>query len=124
MLLLLEQNHADIESPDTAGYTPLYWAATNDFEAAVRLLLLEGAVINAGPWNRNDATPLLSAVTHGHEAVVRLLLTRGEVDVNGNNHGGPISLWLAARDGKTDRATVMRGLTSMQATTIRHLCHV
>ncbi|RSL86750.1 hypothetical protein CDV31_016360 [Fusarium ambrosium] len=55
----------------TERWTPLWYAAGRGYEAIVRLLLDQGADIEAADkWGR---TPLLMAAANGHETIVRLL---------------------------------------------------
>ncbi|MBB5908077.1 ankyrin repeat domain-containing protein [Actinoalloteichus hymeniacidonis] len=75
--LLAEPGAAEVLA-ETSGTTPLYSAAVNNHEAAVRLLLEAGAVpdveSNGGP---DEGTPLCAAASWGHLPVVRLLLEHG-----------------------------------------------
>ncbi|KAI3332830.1 hypothetical protein F4824DRAFT_473880 [Ustulina deusta] len=65
----------DVNERDSCGQTPLLYAAENGHEAAVQLLLANGADIEA---KREDGwTALASAVLKSHKTTVRLLLNNG-----------------------------------------------
>ncbi len=57
------------------GWTPLHYAASSPSAAPVRLLLEQGAPVDARAPNGN--TPLMQAARYGHEDSVTLLLERG-----------------------------------------------
>jgi uncharacterized protein len=57
------------------GWTPLHYAASSPSVAPVRLLLDQGAALDARAPNGN--TPLMLAARYGHEDSVSLLLERG-----------------------------------------------
>jgi ankyrin repeat protein len=61
---------------DSAGYTPLHYAARAGHAAIVRLLLDGGGDVNART-RAGGATPLHRAAYQGHLEVVRLLVERG-----------------------------------------------
>jgi hypothetical protein len=62
----------------------LRWAAAEEYEALVRLLLNRGADVNAK--DNDGRTALRRAADEGHEAMARLLLDRGaDVDVKDND---------------------------------------
>ena len=64
-------------SADRGGDTPLIWASITGDNAAVRLLLAHGAVLN---WKGRDGiTALTMAVTDEHISTVRLLLSYGAI---------------------------------------------
>ncbi|KAI0121771.1 hypothetical protein BJ170DRAFT_737129 [Xylariales sp. AK1849] len=85
-----------IYAKDHSDQTPLFGAAENGHEAAVRLLLDRGATIDAK--DLNGQTPLFGAAEDGYEAVVRLLLDRGAV-INGKDFEGRTPLFWAAKKG-------------------------
>ena len=67
---------ADVNSKDSYGRTPLWWAALNGDEAIVKLLLETGKV-DIECKDKDNWTPLLWAIEGGHKAVVKLLLKAG-----------------------------------------------
>jgi len=58
---------------DTAGYTPLHYAARNGYGNIAEALLGKGASVNAGT-KASDSTPLHRACLSGNVSIVRLLL--------------------------------------------------
>jgi ankyrin repeat protein len=62
----------NLDSKDPGyGRTPLCWAAGNEHEAVVKLLLATGKV-DADSKDSYGQTPLSQAAGNGHEAVVKL----------------------------------------------------
>jgi uncharacterized protein len=80
------------------GWSPLHYAAAGPEPAVVRLLLEQGAAIDAASPNRT--TPLMMAAQYGSEANVDLLLARG-ADAKVRNDRG-LSAADFARLGKRD----------------------
>ncbi|XP_014210319.1 osteoclast-stimulating factor 1 [Copidosoma floridanum] len=71
---------------DSAGCTPLYWAALSGHEDCVQLLLeLPNPALNA--QNKMGDTPLHVAANHGHLNIVTLLL-QGGADASLQNNAG------------------------------------
>lgn len=67
---------ADVNTPDSCGFTPLYIAAYKGHTEVVRMLL--EAQVNVDDGN---ITPLVAAAENGHSDVVKLLLDHG-ADLN------------------------------------------
>jgi len=89
MTALLEVDGCDANGGDSAGMTPLIWAARGGQEEAVALLLSQKAIDPDKPDNSSN-TPLSCAAVNGHELVVKQLLERGDVDPDKpNNQGHP-----------------------------------
>ncbi|MEO7725711.1 MAG: ankyrin repeat domain-containing protein, partial [Burkholderiales bacterium] len=63
---------AEVNQP---GWTPLMYAASGGHLNVARLLISNGAQVNATAENGN--TPLMMAAREGHAAVVSLLLASG-----------------------------------------------
>ena len=91
-----EQIKTAVNKPDSAGLSPLYWAAQNDHEAVVAALLDVGAAVDqADHWGN---TPLHMAAQKGHEAIVDRLL-RADPAVDQPNQDGWTALHWAALMG-------------------------
>ena len=70
---------------DVSGSTPLHWAAANGHVEIVRLLLQNGADVNAK--DRWDGTPLHWAASEGHIDILHLLVENG-VDLEAQDNVG------------------------------------
>lgn len=72
---LLEKEH-DPREVDSAGYTPLHYAARNGHSKVCNMLLSNGANPNATTRSLNT-TPLHRAALKGHYQIVQMLLNYG-----------------------------------------------
>ena len=72
---LLETNFVSVNSTDTAGWTPLHWAALSGDIASVKLLLEWKANVDA--VSKNGTTPLHLACEGGSCECVQLLIEEG-----------------------------------------------
>lgn len=77
---MLLRNGAPVDAVDSAGYTPLHYAARNACQQVCETLLHHGADANART-RCGLATPLHRAATHGRAEIVELLL-RHRADAN------------------------------------------
>ncbi|MCA1790038.1 MAG: ankyrin repeat domain-containing protein, partial [Thioalkalivibrio sp.] len=105
---LLRQG-ADVNAPQPDGLTALHWAALNDSQEIVDVLLYAGA--NMEPLTRvGGYTPLHLAARSGHAAVVRSLLEHG-ADADRWTSTGVTALHFAAQanDAEVIRALVEHG---------------
>lgn len=105
----LLQEGADVSTPQPDGLTALHWAALNDSQEIVDVLLLAGA--NLEPLTRvGGYTPLHLAARSGHASIVRSLLERG-ADVDRWTSTGVTALHFAAQanDAEAIRALVTHG---------------
>jgi ankyrin repeat protein len=93
--LLLEQN-VDVNLPNDAGETPLYWASASGKSELVQLLIKRGA--NVHLLDEDDESPLKVASKRGHLDIVRLLIETG-ADVNSYDDKGWTSLHSASARG-------------------------
>jgi len=108
MMELLLQHGADANQPGPSGTTALMWAVPD--LAKVRLLVAQGANVNARP--ENDRTALLVAASYPHTVdLLRLLLDHG-ADLRAQDKGGATALALALRSADVEvvRFLVERGL--------------
>ncbi len=101
--------HLDVNAPQVDGTTALHWAAYQEDEETVALLLRAGA--NAKAANRYQVTPLSLACTNGNAKIIAMLLKAG-ADPNTTLPGGETALMTAARTGK---AEAVRALLSKDA---------
>lgn len=83
----LIQDGYDPNAQDKQGWTPLHFAAQEWSEAAARVLLDNGALVD--PADNNGNTPLARAVFayRGRGELIRLLLQAGANPDTSNNHG-------------------------------------
>ncbi|KAJ9659039.1 hypothetical protein H2198_003328 [Neophaeococcomyces mojaviensis] len=91
------RNVCAINGADADGKTPLTWAAEKGHEAVVKLLVENGADLEAKD-KKHGRTPLLWAAEKGHEAVVKLLLEKG-VELEPKDNFGRTPLSWAAGNG-------------------------
>jgi len=86
--------------------TPLMVASGNGYEEVARVLINNGADVNA-KWTHRQITPLIMAATEGHKEIVKLLLEKG-ADVNAKNHYGTTALKAASDIGHTDIVKMLK----------------
>lgn len=101
---LLRATPSDLEVKDSAGRTPLHWAAMMNHSAFLKMLLDAGAKVNA----RDVAghTALMSGCACGAASAARILLQYG-ADENAQDHLGLTPLHAAAASGYLDVAEVL-----------------
>ena len=100
---LLKQ-HADPNTPDVDGTTPLIWAAHNGDSEIGRLLISAGASVKV--TNRYGVTALVEAATIGDVAMMEVLLKAG-ADPNATYGAGETPLMLAARTGNVNAVKLL-----------------
>jgi ankyrin repeat protein len=100
-MVALGGDSVDRVSPD--GYTPLHLAAHFGHARVAKLLIDEGAPLDAVSQNELRVTPLHSALAGSRLDVAALLIERG-ADVNASQRDGWTPLHYAAHNG--DIATV------------------
>jgi hypothetical protein len=109
-----ESSHAgwaawgDLLVEDRGGWTSLSYAARKGYEAFVRQLLDNGAMVDTK--DNKGKTPLSWAAAHGHEAVVKLLLGTGKVDVDTKDKFGQTPLFWAAARGHEAVVKLLRSI--------------
>ncbi|XP_013410662.1 ankyrin repeat domain-containing protein 49 [Lingula anatina] len=96
---LLQKDASLIQAVDKDGYTPLHRAAYNGEMDVVKILLSQGADVNA--QTKDGWQPIHSAARWNQVEVVSLLLQNGG-NINAQTNGGQTPLMLAAsnREGK------------------------
>jgi len=95
--LLLEKK-ANIEHRAKTGLTPLMEAASGGYEQVGRVLLENGADVNAPPVPTTKDTVLTIAAEKGHLKFVQLLIEYG-AQLDARNKKGCTGLWLACHNG-------------------------
>ena len=88
--MIIERNSVNIDSKDSLGRTPLFWAAKKGHEAVVVRLLIERDDVGVSASDGWSALPHAAAC--GHEAVVRLLVGRDDVEINVHGKHGTTPL--------------------------------
>lgn len=101
----LIDNGADVNQTDDSGATPLHWAANKGYEAIAKVLINNGAEVDAVD-NNFYATPLLWASYDGSLAVVKVLVNNG-ADVNMVNSMGNTALHNCAIQGYPNIAKLL-----------------
>jgi uncharacterized protein len=102
----LAANRSLISALSSDGWTPLHLAAFFGKDDAARLLLNQGAPVDARSTNAMQNTPLHAAAAGGHAAIVKLLIERG-ASVNARQHGGWTPLHAAAQNGDVEMARAL-----------------
>ncbi len=101
MVGLLLERKANIEHRAKTGLTPLMEAASGGYEQVGRVLLENGAEVNASPVPTTKDTALTIAAEKGHLKFVQLLIEYGaHLDVK--NKKGCTGLWLACQNGHVE----------------------
>lgn len=88
------------------GQTALHLAVRHGRASTVRLLLANGANINA--QDQAGTTALISACDRGHIDIVRILLEDPDCDINLTDKGGRSALSLATQASHTEIADLLR----------------
>lgn len=90
---------------DSAGYTPLHWAAIDGRKDIVALLLANGAEIDAG--TPQGATPLHLAAGSGRREAVEVLLKNG-ADLHRRDSNGRTPMARAQAGSHSDVVRLLR----------------
>src|ERR1035441_8903076 len=93
---LIKHNKNLVNRGDSAGHTPLHGASSRGQMDMTKLLIANGANVNAQSWR--GATPLQFAAGDGRKEIVELLLANN-ADVNLEAKSGETALHNAAYDG-------------------------
>ena len=96
----IEQNPKSVQASDAAGYTPLHFACQHGHVDVVKILIQEGADVNACECG---VTPLHRACFAGKLQVVEILIDNGANCFIADSTGvgsGDLPIHKAARQGK------------------------
>ncbi|KAL9611416.1 MAG: hypothetical protein Q9167_003922 [Letrouitia subvulpina] len=95
---LLSNKRNDVNSQDSRGRTPLFYAIVT-FQEEVVQLLLEQEDVQVNLLDDKERTPFFYAARLGFQYGIQLLLKRKELDVGLPNHKGMTPLAVAAYEG-------------------------
>lgn len=96
-LMLLVDLEIDADLKDTAGRTPMSYAAEKGYESSIRLLIQQGA--NVESRDSAGRTPLSYAAENGQDLSIRRLLKNG-ADEESEDNTGRTPLFYAAGSGQ------------------------
>ena len=94
----------DVNAEYTEGRTPLHYAIDNQHKDVAKLLIAEGADLNA---NAAGWTPLIIAASRGVFEIVELLIANG-ANVNAKNGGGRTPVDWAIKHKHPELANLLR----------------
>ena len=97
---------ANVNAPNTYGWTALYWASSRGHKEIVELLIANGADVNAKDDDGN--TPLHLAAGASHKEIAELLIAEG-AEVNAKTKRGETPLDLAEDDPKIRNPILKHG---------------
>ena len=97
LLSLLDRKDIDLDASRGDGSTALSWAAYEDDDIAIDLLIRAGADVNVAT-DFHAVTPLVLACTNGNSRIVDKLLAAG-ADPNMAKRGGETPLMACANTG-------------------------
>jgi predicted Zn finger-like uncharacterized protein len=100
----LLQKGANVNEPDSLGWSPLHFAAYKGYKQTAEVLLNNGAIVNAKA--NNDVRPLHLAAEQGQTVLAELLLGKG-ADVNARQVQGWTPLGLAAQNGHLETVKLL-----------------
>ena len=106
---LIKTKRWDVNQRDSAGLTPLMWAARRGHEEVVKLLLQEKDTQPNIPDTDSGRTVLAWAARNGRDRVVELVLGREDVNLDQPDSYGHKPLWLAARNGYDGAVRLLLG---------------
>jgi ankyrin repeat protein len=97
-----------VNSYSKDGFTALHFACFFGQPAAARVLIENGAVVDAVAANPTQVTPLHSAASARNVEAARLLLEHGNRDmVNARQQGGWVPIHAAAQNGDRDMVELL-----------------
>ena len=117
MVHLVEVEGCDINQIDSAGHTPLTWAACSGNEGAVKTLLGWGG-INPDQSDHLGRTPFTWAAFGGREGVVKILLERDDANPDQPDDEGTTPLCWAALRGHEGVVKTLLGQDGVNPNTL------
>ena len=112
---------ANVNAPDTYGYTSLHKASSKGHKEIVELLIAKGADVNAK--NKYEQTPLHRAASEGQKEIAELLIAKGAdvnaKDINPMNNQGKTPLDWAIQFGKYLKVNTREGIYKETAELLR-----
>jgi uncharacterized protein len=106
----LLRHGAVVDQRGPINATPLICAARHGLSETLRVLIANGADINASTEIDDDETALMVAAARGHESIVNALLTHG-ADAHRKNRWGRNAARLADERGHDAIARLIRDTT-------------
>jgi ankyrin repeat protein len=101
----LKAKGANVNMPNSSGFTPVYIAAYYGHANAITALEAAGANVNTP--NRRGATPVFIAAFEGHASAIVALSTAG-ANVNTPNEDGYTPIYIAARQGHAEAISALK----------------
>ena len=95
---LIDEDPASVASHSPDGFTPLHLACFFGQPLTAKLLIQQGAEVDAAAKNPTKVRPLHSAAAGHHLEIVKLLLEKG-ADADAQQQGGFTALHAAAMNG-------------------------
>ncbi|XP_065166490.1 tyrosine-protein kinase Shark-like [Atheta coriaria] len=116
ILRKLIEYEANVNSRDTAAYTPLHYACRNNLVATVNVLVREGKANIQARNTENDWVPLHEAANAGHKKIIQELLSlNAPVRPRTKNNELPIDL--ARTNGHFDCVAILEEYTAPKTKT-------
>lgn len=108
--LLVKNGKADINLPDAAGRTPIFYAVEKNKPEALRTLLMLGADPNTK--DNNGTTALMRASSKNYQDCIKVLLKQKNIDLNAQDYQGRSAVSYGAY---AENPTALKELLSAKA---------